>query len=75
MRIYDTAFDVFVPELDGAVFGDYFKEMAAVVRRRGVFNGLYAGLAPTLLRAFPSNAALFLGVEWAKNIYEENVPR
>ena len=45
------------------------------MKTRGVANGLYAGLVPTLLRAFPSNAALFLGVEWAKKFFDENVPK
>jgi hypothetical protein len=45
------------------VVGDFFPMMSKVARERGVVNGLYAGLAPTLVRAFPSNAALFLGVE------------
>ncbi|GMI08869.1 hypothetical protein TrLO_g10192 [Triparma laevis f. longispina] len=60
---------------NGKVFGEYFPKMAEVVRTRGIAGGLYAGLAPTLLRAFPSNAALFLGVEWAKKFFEENVPK
>mmetsp|Transcript_18596 Transcript_18596/g.37263 ORF Transcript_18596/g.37263 Transcript_18596/m.37263 type:complete len:299 (-) Transcript_18596:481-1377(-) len=60
---------------NGAVVGDYFKVMGDVVKTRGVVGGLYAGLAPTLLRAFPSNAALFLGVEWAKEMFDVVIPR
>ncbi|GMH86203.1 hypothetical protein TrVE_jg5553 [Triparma verrucosa] len=60
---------------EGKVFGEYFPKMREVVKTRGVANGLYAGLVPTLLRAFPSNAALFLGVEWAKKFFDENVPK
>ena len=40
---------------------------------QGVINGLFAGLGPTMVRAFPSNAALFLGVEWTKNLFDDMV--
>jgi solute carrier family 25 ornithine transporter 2/15 len=54
---------------DTAVVGSYFPEMGRIIRDRG-FLGLYDGLRPTLIRAFPANAALFLGVELGKNIFD-----
>ncbi|XP_072287008.1 mitochondrial ornithine transporter 1-like [Pyxicephalus adspersus] len=36
-----------------------------IVRREGIFP-LYSGLTPTVIRAFPSNAALFLAYEMTK---------
>ncbi|CAG2102279.1 unnamed protein product [Medioppia subpectinata] len=41
-----------------------------IVRTEG-FRGLYSGLWPTLLRAFPTHAALFLAYEYSK----QTVPR
>lgn len=35
------------------------------IYRTGGIRGLYAGFIPTLLRAAPSNAAIFVGYEWA----------
>lgn len=49
--------------------GSYFPEMARIVRERGI-TGLYSGLGPTLVRAFPANAALFLGVESGKKFFD-----
>ena len=54
---------------DTKVVGSYFPEFALIVRERGVF-GLYHGLLPTLVRAFPANAALFLGVEMGKKFFD-----
>lgn len=47
---------------DTKVVGSYFPELFKIGRERGI-SGLYSGLGPTLIRAFPANAALFLGVE------------
>ena len=58
---------------DGKVLGDYFTAMYKVAKTRGVRKGLYAGLGPTMVRAFPSNAALFLGVEWTKKFFDKYV--
>lgn len=55
---------------DTKVFGSYFPEMIAIAKKRG-FLGLYNGLGPTLIRAFPANAALFLGVETGKKLFDE----
>lgn len=55
---------------DTRVFGSYFPEMMAIGRERGVL-GLYNGLVPTLIRAFPANAALFLGVEMGKRLFDK----
>ena len=54
---------------DTKVFGSYWPVMGQIVRERGIM-GLYAGLGPTLIRAFPSNAALFLGVEMTKKAFD-----
>jgi solute carrier family 25 (mitochondrial ornithine transporter) member 2/15 len=43
--------------------------MVRIVRERGFF-ALYSGLLPTLVRAFPANAALFLGVEMGKRAFD-----
>lgn len=55
---------------DTQVVGSYFPEMGRIVRERGVL-GLYNGLWPTLVRAFPANAALFLGVEMGKQFFDD----
>lgn len=55
---------------DTKVVGSYFPEFARIVRERGV-AGLYHGLGPTLVRAFPANAALFLGVEMGKKFFDD----
>ena len=49
--------------------GSYFPELARIARERGIL-GLYAGLGPVLIRAFPANAALFLGVEMGKRVFD-----
>ena len=55
---------------DCKVVGSYFPEMGKILRERGVV-GLYGGLGPTLVRAFPANAALFLGVEMGKKAFDK----
>lgn len=55
---------------DTKVVGSYFPEMARIIRKRG-FLGLYDGLGPVLMRAFPANAALFLGVEMGKRCFDQ----
>ena len=55
---------------DTKVLGSYFPEMASIIRSRGVI-GLYDGLLPVLIRAFPANAALFLGVEMGKRAFDD----
>jgi Mitochondrial carrier protein len=57
---------------DTKVVGSYFPELLRIGRERGI-SGLYAGLGPTLVRAFPANAALFLGVETGKKIFDDVV--
>lgn len=54
---------------DTKVVGSYFPELLKIARERGLI-GLYSGLGPTLLRAFPANAALFLGVEMSKKLFD-----
>ena len=54
------------------VIGSYFPELIRIGRERG-FTGLYNGLGPTLARAFPANAALFLGVEISKKAFDDYI--
>ena len=54
---------------DTKVVGSYFPEMMKIARERGI-KGFYNGLGPTLIRAFPANAALFLGVETSKKFFD-----
>jgi len=51
------------------VVGSYLPQMSTLYRERG-FLAFYSGLAPTLARAFPANAALFLGVEMGKRVFD-----
>lgn len=57
---------------DTKVFGSYLPELVRIARQRGIV-GLYSGLGPTLVRAFPANAALFLGVETGKKFFDNYV--
>ena len=57
---------------DTKIVGSYFPELIKIARERGII-GLYNGLGPTLLRAFPANAALFLGVETGKKFFDNLV--
>lgn len=57
---------------DTNVFGSYLPELVKIARQRGI-AGLYSGLGPTLVRAFPANAALFLGVEMGKKFFDKYV--
>uniref|UniRef100_A0AAY4A3D7 Mitochondrial ornithine transporter 1 n=1 Tax=Denticeps clupeoides TaxID=299321 RepID=A0AAY4A3D7_9TELE len=45
----------------------FFITLVNIVRREGV-PALYCGLTPTVLRAFPSNGALFLAYELTKQV-------
>jgi Mitochondrial carrier protein len=54
------------------VVGSYLPEMFRIARERGVM-GLYNGLGPVLVRAFPANAALFLGVEMGKRAFDNYI--
>mmetsp|Transcript_11704 Transcript_11704/g.43611 ORF Transcript_11704/g.43611 Transcript_11704/m.43611 type:complete len:301 (-) Transcript_11704:1350-2252(-) len=51
------------------VAGDFWPTLSMVYRERGI-SGLYSGLRPALLRAFPANAALFLTEELVKKAFE-----
>ena len=55
---------------DTKIIGSYLPELVRIARERGVV-GLYSGLGPTLVRAFPANAALFLGVEMGKKAFDD----
>ncbi|XP_076627747.1 congested-like trachea protein [Colletes latitarsis] len=44
-----------------------------VVKNDGLL-ALYHGIVPVLLRAFPANAAFFMGIEMTKNILNEYAP-
>ena len=67
---FDVPKTILQSDPKGKVWGGYFPIMVDVARKRGVVNGLFAGLGPTMIRAFPSNAALFLGVEWTKKLFD-----
>lgn len=54
------------------MIGSYIPELLRIARERGIV-GLYSGLGPTLIRAFPANAALFLGVELGKRAFDKYV--
>ena len=54
------------------MIGSYIPELLRIARERGII-GLYGGLGPTLIRAFPANAALFLGVELGKRAFDKYV--
>jgi Mitochondrial carrier protein len=54
------------------VLGSYVPELVRIARERGI-AGLYNGLGPTLVRAFPANAALFLGVELGKRAFDNYI--
>jgi solute carrier family 25 ornithine transporter 2/15 len=54
---------------DTKVVGSYIPEMIKIGKERGIL-GFYSGLGPTLVRAFPANAALFLGVETGKKFFD-----
>jgi hypothetical protein len=54
------------------VIGSYIPELLRIARERGIV-GLYSGLGPTLIRAFPANAALFLGVELGKRAFDKYI--
>mmetsp|Transcript_43272 Transcript_43272/g.79170 ORF Transcript_43272/g.79170 Transcript_43272/m.79170 type:complete len:293 (-) Transcript_43272:236-1114(-) len=55
---------------DSRVVGSYFPELIRIVKERGPL-ALYTGLIPTIARAFPANAALFLGVEMGKKFFDK----
>lgn len=57
---------------DSRVVGSYFPELIRIVKERGPL-ALYTGLIPTIARAFPANAALFLGVEMGKKLFDKFV--
>lgn len=55
---------------DSRVVGSYFPELIRIAKERGPM-ALYTGLIPTIARAFPANAALFLGVEMGKKFFDK----
>ncbi len=57
---------------DSKIVGTYVPELLKIAKQRGI-GGLYSGLGPTLVRAFPANAALFLGVETGKKFFDNAV--
>ena len=57
---------------DTKIIGSYIPELIKIGKQRGI-GGLYSGLLPTLVRAFPANAALFLGVETGKKFFDDFV--
>jgi len=57
---------------EAKVVGSYLPELVRIARTHGI-GGLYSGLGPCLVRAFPANAALFLGVELGKRAFDDYV--
>ena len=57
---------------DSKVVGSYFPQLISIAKERGPL-ALYTGLIPTIARAFPANAALFLGVEMGKKLFDKYV--
>lgn len=57
---------------ESRVLGSYVPELVRIAQRHGI-AGLYSGLGPCLIRAFPANAALFLGVELGKRAFDDYV--
>lgn len=55
---------------DTKILGSYIPELVKIGRERGLV-GLYSGLGPTLVRAFPANGALFTGVELGKRVFDQ----
>lgn len=69
--------DVIKSRLQTAPDGTYPKGVRSVlpilIREEG-FLALYHGVVPVMLRAFPANAACFLGLEFAMNFLKEYAP-
>lgn len=66
-------FDVLKSRFQTAPEGKYkslLDVLKELLKNEGV-PGLYRGVAPALLRAFPANAACFLGVEFSRNFLDK----
>jgi len=50
------------------MYNSLFEVFQRLLKEEGV-QGLYRGLTPALLRAFPANAACFLGVEMSRKLF------
>jgi len=50
------------------MYNSLFEVFQKLLKEEGV-QGLYRGLTPALLRAFPANAACFLGVEMSRKLF------
>ena len=55
------------------IVGDFAPTFSKVLQQRGI-SGLYAGFAPAMCRAFPANAALFLGYEVVRGGFRDLDP-
>lgn len=58
---------------EARVAGDFWPTFGVVLKERGI-SGLYNGIGPALLRAFPANAALFLTVELIRKLFDRVLP-
>jgi Mitochondrial carrier protein len=66
-RAFSSSASSSSPHVDSKSFSETFMK---IYRAQGI-RGLYAGLTPTMIRAAPSNAAIFLVYEWSiKHIKE-----
>ena len=48
----------------------FWPTMQQIIRTRGIYRGLFAGIEVTVIRAFPANAALFVGYEYTKKMLD-----
>ena len=44
----------------------FWPTLLDIVKTRGVYRGLFAGVEVAVIRAYPANAALFVGYEYTK---------
>jgi solute carrier family 25 carnitine/acylcarnitine transporter 20/29 len=57
-------------QMQSGLGGGFLSTASALVREEG-FRALYKGVGPALLRAFPANAACFLGMELSKSALDK----
>ncbi len=44
----------------------FMPTLREIVRTRGIYRGLFAGVEVAVVRAYPANAALFVGYEYTR---------
>ena len=58
--------------VQGNTYGSIGEAISGTMKTQG-FGGFYRGLGPALLRAFPANAAFFVGVEYASKVLNKYI--